>query len=87
MRSCQSRHLSSQLECSCYDWFMLRMLKLLLDLFLRFFRSRRNLLLENLALRQQPAVLKQRHPQPRFSAPDKLLWVILRGLWPGWSWH
>jgi putative transposase len=42
-------------------------------------------LLENLALRQQLAVLKQRHPQPRFSAPDKLFWVILRRLWPGWK--
>jgi hypothetical protein len=30
------------------------------------------LLLENLALRQQLAVLKQKHPQPRFAAPDKL---------------
>jgi transposase InsO family protein len=48
-------------------------------------RSRRNLLLENLALRQQLAVLKQRHPQPRLVAPDKLFWVILRRLWPGWK--
>jgi transposase InsO family protein len=47
-------------------------------------RSRQNLLLENLALRQQLGVLKQKHPQPRFAASDKLFWVILRSLWPGW---
>jgi hypothetical protein len=41
--------------------------------------------LENLALRQQLAVLKQKHPQPRLAPPDKLFWVILRRLWPGWT--
>jgi transposase InsO family protein len=69
----------------CYNWFMLRTLKLLLVLFVHSVRSRSDLLLENLALRQQIAVLKQRHPQPRFAAPDKLFWVILRRLWPGWK--
>jgi putative transposase len=49
----------------------------------RFFRPRRELFLENLALRQQLGVLKQKHPQPRFTPPDKLFWVILRRLWPG----
>jgi hypothetical protein len=48
-----------------------------------FLSSRRGLILENLALRQQLGVLKQRHPQPRFAARDKLFWVILRRLWPG----
>jgi len=38
-----------------------------------------------LALRQQLAVLKQKHPHPRFAAPNKLFWVILRRLWPGWN--
>jgi transposase InsO family protein len=41
--------------------------------------------LENLALRQQLSVLKKRHPQPRFVASDKLFWVILQRLWPGWK--
>ena len=62
---------------------MLRMLRLLSICSARFFCSRCDLLLENLALRQQLAVLKQRHSRPRFAAVDKLLWVILR-LWPGW---
>jgi transposase InsO family protein len=64
---------------------MLRSLKLVFLLLIRSFRSRRNLLLENLVLRQQLAVLKQRHPQPRIAAPDKLFWVIMRRVWPGWK--
>src|ERR1039458_6350617 len=51
----------------------------------RIFRSRRDLLLENLALRQQLAVMKWRHPQPRFARSDKLFWVMLKRLWPGWK--
>lgn len=64
---------------------MPRTLRLLLILFVRSVSSRRNLLLENLALRQQLGVLKQRHPQPRFAVPGKLFWGILRRLWPGWK--
>ena len=65
---------------------MLRSLKLLFVLLIQSVRSRRCLLLENLALRQQLAVLKRRHPQPRFVAPDKLFLVMLRRLWPEWKW-
>jgi hypothetical protein len=61
----------------------LRLLRLLPILAIDFLSSRRGLILENLALRQQLGVLKQRHPQPRFAARDKLFWVILRRLWPG----
>ena len=46
---------------------MLRLLRLLVVFFTRLFRSRRDLLLENLALRQQLGVLKQKHPPPRFA--------------------
>jgi hypothetical protein len=59
---------------------MPRWLKLLFDLLVRLCCSRCDLLLENLALRQQLAVLKQRHPQPRFAASDKMFWAILRQL-------
>jgi len=41
--------------------------------------------LENLALRQQLTVFKRKHPQPRFSASDKLFWVMLRQLWCRWK--
>ena len=64
---------------------MLRPLRLLFVLACRSCCSRRDLLLENLALRQQLAVLKQRNSHPRVSTSDKLFWVILRRLWPGWK--
>jgi transposase InsO family protein len=64
---------------------MLRLFRLLSILFARFFRSRRSLLLENLALRQQLSALKRKQPQPRLAPSDKLFWVILRRLWPGWK--
>jgi putative transposase len=50
-----------------------------------FFRSRYNLALEILALRQQLGVLKRKNPRPRLSAQDRVFWVLLRRLWPSWS--
>ena len=64
---------------------MLCLLRLIVVLFIRVFRSRRDLLLENLALRQQLFGLKLRHPRPQVSTSDKLFWVILRRLWPEWK--
>jgi len=51
----------------------------------RLFDTHRRLLLENLALRQQLAVLKRRHPRPRLAAFDKLFWVLVRRFWSGWQ--
>ena len=64
----------------CKTGLMLRFLRLLSTLPIRLFCSRRDLLLENLALRQQLSVLKRRHPRPRPTASDKLFWVVLRRL-------
>ena len=64
---------------------MLRLSSLLPAFSLRFFRSRRDLLLENLALRQQLAVLTRRHPKPSLAAPDRLFWIALSRFWPGWK--
>ena len=36
-------------------------------------------------LRQQPSVLKQKHPKPRFAVSDRLFWVMLQSLWSGWK--
>jgi putative transposase len=52
---------------------------------LRVFRTRRNLLLENLVLRQQLTVLKRKRPRPRIAALDKLFWVLARRFWSGWK--
>jgi putative transposase len=51
----------------------------------RLFDTHRRLLLEHLALRQQLAVLKRRHPRPRLAAFDKLFWVLVRRFWSGWQ--
>jgi len=63
---------------------MLCLLRLLPVPVIRFFRSRRDLLLENLALRQQLAVLKRRHSHPRVAITDRVFWVILRRFWSRW---
>lgn len=63
---------------------MQRALRLLFLLLARSFRSRRDLLSENLALRQQLMVLARRNPQPRLTQSDRLFWLALRRLWPGW---
>ncbi|MFC1573162.1 integrase core domain-containing protein [Candidatus Eisenbacteria bacterium] len=41
-------------------------------------------MLENLALRQQLGVLKIKKPRPRLRDTDRILWVLLRRLWPKW---
>ncbi len=48
------------------------------------FQTQRELALENLALRQQLAVLKHRHPHPRLSDTDRLFWVALSRICQGW---
>src|SRR5258708_34263933 len=64
---------------------MFRFIGLCLGTLVRLLRARRSLLLENLALRQQLAVLKRRHPRPRLDLLDKLFWVAVRRFWPGWQ--
>src|SRR5579864_61108 len=50
-----------------------------------FFRSRRDAAIEILALRQQLAVLKRKHPRPKLSPVDRLFWTVLRRIWSGWG--
>jgi hypothetical protein len=64
---------------------MFRFIVLSLGTLVRLLRARRSLLLENLALRQQLAVLKPRHPKPRIGLLDKLFWVAVRRFWSGWK--
>ena len=60
---------------------MFRFLCLWLGAILRLFRSRQDLLVENLALRQQLSVLKHRKRRPKLAALDKLFWVLARRFW------
>jgi putative transposase len=62
---------------------MMAAMALLFDTIFRLFRSRQSLLLENLALRQQPAVFKRRHPRPQLVEFAKLFWVLARRPWSG----
>jgi putative transposase len=64
---------------------MLALLKALFAALHPCLRCRRDLILENLALRQQLAVLAAKHPRPQIGAPDRLFWVVLRRFWPGWK--
>src|SRR6266480_953730 len=50
-----------------------------------FLRSRHHLGLEVLALRQQLAVLKRKHPRPQLRRADRLFWIALSTLWARWS--
>jgi putative transposase len=63
---------------------MFHFLKLCFGTLVRLFRARRSLLLENLALRQQLAVLKPRHPRTSVGLFDKLFWVVARRVWSAW---
>jgi putative transposase len=64
---------------------MLRFILILLAALKRTFWSRSNLLLETLALRQQLAVLKRRHPRKKVSTMDRMFWLVLRKVWSGWK--
>ena len=64
---------------------MFRFIVLSFGTLVRLLRARRSLLLENLALRQQLAVLKRRHPKPRIGWLDKLIWVAIRRFWAEWK--
>ena len=50
-----------------------------------FFHSRQDLILENLALRQQLLALNAKRPRRRLSPVHKLFWILLRLIWSGWK--
>lgn len=52
------------------------------------FKSRRELVLENLALRHQLGVALRTNPHPRIHRSDRILWVTVSRLWAGdWRDH
>ena len=63
----------------------LKFIHLLFSFFGAWFRSKNDLALENLALRQQLAVFKQETPRPYLTNTDRTFWVLLRSLWSKWS--
>jgi putative transposase len=47
-------------------------------------RGQRELVLENLALRQQLAVMRRTTKRPQLQTRDRLFWIALAGLWRNW---
>jgi putative transposase len=64
---------------------MVRLLLVLLRVFRSALRSHADLMLENLALRQQLAAFVQSGRRPRIRATDRLLWIALRRVWSRWT--
>ena len=48
-------------------------------------RRRADLVIENLALRQQVTALKKERPRPPLEDFDRAFWVALRESWPAWA--
>ncbi len=64
---------------------MLRLFAILVNLAGALVCFRRDLILENLALRQQLAVLTQWCYRRRLAPSDRIFWVFLRRYWPRWK--
>lgn len=60
------------------------MMTILLNTLRDLLRPRGDLLLENLALRQQILVLQRTNPKPPFNNADRTFWVLLCRWWAGW---
>ncbi len=56
----------------------------ILSLLQCFLKSRSQLALENLALRQQLIVLRRGIKRPKLRAADRMFWVSLARVWSGW---
>src|SRR4029077_12542827 len=63
---------------------MIVLLRHLLGWMVSAFRSREDLVLENLSLRQQLLALHVQRPRHRLTVLHKLFWVALRNCWSGW---
>jgi hypothetical protein len=87
LSGCEINNFAGQSAKSvCYNLVaMFDLFRLWLGVVLRLFRTRRSLMLENLALRQQLAVFKRQQPRPRLGATDKLFWVVARRFWAHWK--
>ncbi len=64
---------------------MLNLIRALVLAGLAFFRTRRELAVELLALRHQLGVLQRSVKRPRLSNADRGLWVLLSRRWTSWS--
>jgi putative transposase len=63
---------------------MLSLLHLLIGQLRRLFADRRDLVLENLSLRQQLLIYQRQKATPKLIASDRFFWVWLSRSWSGW---
>ena len=63
---------------------LVRIMGMTISLLRTLFADRENLVLENLALRQQVAVLKREKPRPALEELDRTFWAVLKETWAGW---
>ncbi|MBN1774814.1 MAG: hypothetical protein JXB32_26380, partial [Deltaproteobacteria bacterium] len=64
---------------------MLRIIWIVLRTLVSALRSRRELVLENLALRQGLPAFKARGKHPRVRPADRAFWIVLRRFWARWT--
>jgi len=64
---------------------MVTLVKVIVGALVAALRSRASLVLENLALRQQLAVLHRATPRPRLRPADRAFWAILSRAWSRWA--
>src|SRR3954452_7081887 len=66
------------------DREMLRLLLVVCRALALALRGHREVVLENLALRQQLMAMKRANSRPRLQAGDRLFWMALRRIWTNW---
>jgi hypothetical protein len=59
--------------------------KLIFELLRLIFRSKQNIALENMALRQQLAIQQRSIKRPKINNSDRLFWVWLSKIWDNWK--
>jgi hypothetical protein len=64
---------------------MPRVVLILLAFITTLFRSHLAMQMELIALRHQVAVYRQSISRPKLQSANRLLWVWLSRLWPGWQ--
>ncbi|MCH9015916.1 MAG: transposase [Gemmatimonadetes bacterium] len=60
------------------------LVRIVVTVFGAFVRDRSELVIENLALRQQLAVLQHKSKRPRLRKCDRVFWALLSRIWPNW---
>ena len=64
---------------------MMILLQLAVKTLLSIFQTRQQLILENLTLRQQLAVLNRSAKRPSLTPSDRMFWIVLSRIWSHWA--